>query len=173
MLREDPHLCGQTVAPPQKHMNKLTTNKTSRIESPSWLALGTRLVYALYWRRCFDRTGTITNQLVEPRRGSLKVRFAAGKAGELRDLAMRHLSEMRRLLAKPENIGEARAVLAERVGSFTLSPALEWSCAAKGSSGFSSACISLSAFRRRRSTRVGAWTSNCWAGSLRLLPPPR
>lgn len=84
---------------------------------------------------------------------------------------MRHLSEMRRLLAKPENIGEARAVLAERVGSFTLSPALEWSCAAKGSSGFSSACISLSAFRRRRSTRVGAWTSNCWAGSLRLLPP--
>lgn len=115
--------------------------------------------------------GAITNQLVEPRRGSLKVRFAAGKAGELRDLAMRHLSEMRRLLAKPENIGEARAVLAERVGSFTLSPALEWSCAAKGSSGFSSACISLSAFRRRRSTRVGAWTSNCWAGSLRLLPP--
>lgn len=65
----------------------------------------------------------------------------------------------------------ARAVLAERVGSFTLSLALEWSCAAKGSSGFSSACISLSAFRRRRSTRVGAWTSNCWAGSLRLLPP--
>lgn len=67
--------------------------------------------------------GAITNQLVEPRRGSLKVRFAAGKAGELRDSAMRHLSEMRRLLAKPENIGEARAVLAERVGSFTLSPA--------------------------------------------------
>ena len=52
---------------------------------------------------------------------------------------MTRLTEMRRLLAKPKNVHEARALLAERVGKFTLLPVFdsaEWSYTAKGSVDF-------------------------------------
>jgi site-specific DNA recombinase len=81
-----------------------------------------------------NRIRAITNLLVEPGPGSLQE-----KLEELRTLAVRHLTEMRCLLAKPENVHEARAVLAERVGTFTLSPVSdsgEWSYTARGSVDF-------------------------------------
>ena len=80
------------------------------------------------------RLRAITNQLVEPGPGSLEE-----KLEELRTLALAHLTEMRRLFAKPENVHEARALLAERVGFFTLSPVSdfgEWSYTAHGSVDF-------------------------------------
>ncbi len=80
------------------------------------------------------RLQAITDRLTEPGPGSLQE-----KLEELRTLAVAHLTNMRRLLAKPENVHEARAVLAERVGTFTLSPVSdsgEWSYSAKGSLDF-------------------------------------
>ena len=61
------------------------------------------------------------------------------KLDELRSLAVARLAEMRSLLAKPKNVHEARALLAERVGKFTLLPASdsgEWGYVAKGSVDF-------------------------------------
>src|SRR5260370_34326574 len=81
-----------------------------------------------------DRIRAITNRLIEPGPGSLQE-----KLGELRSLAVTRLTEMRRLLAKPKNVHEARALLAERVAKFTLFPSsysAEWSYTAKGSLGF-------------------------------------
>ena len=81
-----------------------------------------------------DRIPAITNLLVEPGPGSLQQRL-----DELRKLALEHLNQMRRLLAKPENVNEARAVNAERLGTFTLYPgeeAGEWAYTAKGSVDF-------------------------------------
>ena len=56
-----------------------------------------------------------------------------------------HLTEMRHLLAKPENLDEARALIAERVGKFTLLPVSdsgEWSYTARGSVDFfGDACL--------------------------------
>lgn len=71
------------------------------------------------------RIRSITNQLVEPGPGSLEE-----KLDELRDLALTHLDQMRLLLGNPGNVHEARALLAERVGCFTLSRVTdsgEWS----------------------------------------------
>ena len=72
--------------------------------------------------------------LVKPGPGSLQE-----KLDELRNLALARLTEMRRLLAKPKNVHEARALLAERVGKFTLAPVSDsgdWSYTAKGSVDF-------------------------------------
>jgi hypothetical protein len=58
---------------------------------------------------------------------------------ELRALAVGHLMEMRQLLANLENVHKVRAVIAERVGVFTLWPSTEsgkWSYTAKGSMDF-------------------------------------
>jgi len=81
-----------------------------------------------------NRIRAITNQLLEQGPGSLQE-----KLEELRAIAMKHLTETRRLLAKPENIHEARAALAEMFGTFTLSPISdsgEWSYTAKGAIDF-------------------------------------
>ena len=81
-----------------------------------------------------NRMRAITNQLLEPGPGSLQE-----KLDELRAIAKKHLAEIRHLLAKPENIHEARAALAEMFGTFKLSPISdsgEWSYTAKGSADF-------------------------------------
>jgi len=81
-----------------------------------------------------NRIRAITNQLLEPGPGSLQE-----KLDELRAVARKHLAEILRLLAKPENVHEARAAIAEMFGTFTLSPLTNsggWSYSAKGSVDF-------------------------------------
>jgi hypothetical protein len=73
----------------------------------------------------------ITDRLVEPGRGSLQE-----KLDELRTFAVSRLTDLRRLLSKPANVHEARALLAEQFRKFTLSPIVDagrWSYTAKGS----------------------------------------
>jgi site-specific DNA recombinase len=57
----------------------------------------------------------ILNQLVEPGPGSLQEKLA-----DLRTFAMSRLKRLRELLANPTAIHEARALLAEQIGKFTL-----------------------------------------------------
>ena len=59
----------------------------------------------------------ITDKLLGPRPSSLGT-----KVNELRSFAVAQLSDLRRLLAKPANIHEARALLAEQFGKITLEP---------------------------------------------------
>jgi hypothetical protein len=61
------------------------------------------------------RLRAITDRLIEPGPDSLQE-----KLDELRDLAVSRLGELRTLLADPSAIHEARALLAEKVGKFTL-----------------------------------------------------
>jgi site-specific DNA recombinase len=61
------------------------------------------------------RLGEITNQVIEPRPESLQE-----KLEELRTFAVLRLTGLRDLLANPTSIDEARALLAEQVGKFTL-----------------------------------------------------
>jgi site-specific DNA recombinase len=59
----------------------------------------------------------ITNRMLEPGPGTLQA-----KLDELRDFALSRLSNLRALLSKPENVYQARALLAEQVGKITLAP---------------------------------------------------
>lgn len=61
------------------------------------------------------RIRTITDKLVEPGADSLQERLE-----ELRALAVERLTQLRGLLTDPEAIHEARALLAEQIGKFTL-----------------------------------------------------
>jgi site-specific DNA recombinase len=61
------------------------------------------------------RLREITNQAVEPGPGSVQE-----KLDELRAFAISRLDRLRDVLADPKAIHEARALLAERVGKFTL-----------------------------------------------------
>ena len=73
----------------------------------------------------------ITNRLVEPGPGSLQE-----KLDELRTFAVSRLTDLRRLLSKPESVHEARALLAEQFGKFTLLPVSDlgkWDYRATGS----------------------------------------
>jgi len=61
------------------------------------------------------RIRAITDKLVEPELGSLQE-----KLEELRTFAVERLTQLRGLLTNPSAIHEARALLAEQVGKFTL-----------------------------------------------------
>ena len=61
------------------------------------------------------RLREIMNQVIEPGPGSLQE-----KLEELRTFAVSRLTRLRELLANPAAIHEARALLAEQVGKFTL-----------------------------------------------------
>jgi len=64
------------------------------------------------------RLREITNQVIEPGPGSLQL-------DELRTFTVSRLTRMKELLTKPPTIHEARAVLAEQLGKFTLQSAEE------------------------------------------------
>jgi len=66
------------------------------------------------------RLREITNQVIEPGPGSLQE-----KLDELRTFAVSRLTRLKELLTKPTTIHEARAVLAEQIGKFTLQRAEE------------------------------------------------
>jgi len=66
------------------------------------------------------RLREIMNLVIEPCPGSLQE-----KLGELRRFAVSRLTRLRELLANPTAIHEARALLAEQVGKFTLERAEE------------------------------------------------
>jgi site-specific DNA recombinase len=66
------------------------------------------------------RLREITNQAVEPGPGSVQE-----KLDELRAFAISRLDRLRDVLADPKAIHEARALLAERVGKFTLERVFE------------------------------------------------
>ena len=59
----------------------------------------------------------ITDDLLERHPSSIRV-----KLDELRTFALSRLTDLRRLLAKPENIHEARVLLADQIGKITLVP---------------------------------------------------
>jgi signal transduction protein with GAF and PtsI domain len=61
------------------------------------------------------RLREITNQAAEPGPGSMKE-----KLDELRDFAVSRLAHLRERLVDPKAIHEARALLAEQIGKFTL-----------------------------------------------------
>jgi len=61
------------------------------------------------------RIRVITDKLVEPGPGSLQE-----KLEELRRFAVERLTQLRGLLTNPSAIHQARALLAEQVGKFTL-----------------------------------------------------
>jgi len=61
------------------------------------------------------RLREITNQAVEPGPDSLKE-----KLDELRDFAVSRLTLLRERLVDPKAIHEARALMAEQIGKFTL-----------------------------------------------------
>ena len=61
------------------------------------------------------RIRAITDKLVEPGQGSFQE-----KLDELRSLAVSRLTRLRALLTNPTAIHEARALLAEQIGRFTL-----------------------------------------------------
>jgi hypothetical protein len=61
------------------------------------------------------RLRKITNQAVEPGPCSLKE-----KLDELRNFAVSRLAHLREMLANPKAIHEARSLLAEQIGKFTL-----------------------------------------------------
>ena len=56
-------------------------------------------------------------KVLEPRPGSLR-----STLDELRTFAVSRLTDIRKLIAHPESIDQARAALAEHFGSFTLEP---------------------------------------------------
>src|SRR3989442_1858321 len=60
---------------------------------------------------------SITDRLLEPRPGSLR-----STLDELRTFAVARLTDIRKLIAHPESVDQARAVLAEHFGAFTLEP---------------------------------------------------
>ena len=60
---------------------------------------------------------TITDSLLERQPNSIRA-----KLDELRTFAVSRLMDLRSLLTKPENIQEARALLAEQIGKITLVP---------------------------------------------------
>jgi hypothetical protein len=60
---------------------------------------------------------SITDKLLEPRPGSLRSTLDA-----LRTFAVSRLTDIRKLIAHPESIDQARAALAEHFGAFTLEP---------------------------------------------------
>ena len=64
-----------------------------------------------------DELKAITDKLLGLRPSSLGT-----KVNELRSFAMAQLSDLRLLLAKPANVHEARALLAEQFGKITLEP---------------------------------------------------
>ena len=66
------------------------------------------------------RLREIANQVIEPGPGSLQE-----KLDELRTFAVSRLTRLKELLTKPTTIHEARAVLAEQIGKFTLQRAEE------------------------------------------------
>jgi hypothetical protein len=66
------------------------------------------------------RLREIMNLVIEPGPGSLQE-----KLGELRGFAVSRLTRLRELLANPTAIHEARALLAEQIGKFTLERAEE------------------------------------------------
>ena len=57
----------------------------------------------------------ITDRLIAPGPGSLSEMI-----GNLRAIAMEHLANLRKLVSKPENVEQTRAVLAEHFGTFRL-----------------------------------------------------
>lgn len=59
----------------------------------------------------------ITDKLLEPRPGSLRATL-----DELRTFAVSRLTNIRKLIAHPESVDQARAALAEHFGAFTLQP---------------------------------------------------
>ena len=61
------------------------------------------------------RIRTIADKLVEPGPESLR-----DKLEDLRTLAVDRLTQLKNLLVNPEAIHEARALLAEQIGKFTL-----------------------------------------------------
>ena len=61
------------------------------------------------------RLPEIMNQVIEPGHGSVQE-----KLDELKTFALSRLARLRRLLANPAAIHEARALLAEQIGKFTL-----------------------------------------------------
>jgi site-specific DNA recombinase len=63
---------------------------------------------------------TITDDLLEKRPTSIQT-----KLDELRTFAVDQLTELRQLLARPENVHEARALLARQIGPITLIPTKE------------------------------------------------
>jgi len=63
---------------------------------------------------------SITDRLLEPGPGSFRA-----KLDELRTFAVSRLRNLRKLLARPESVHEARAALAEQVGKITLAPVFE------------------------------------------------
>jgi hypothetical protein len=63
---------------------------------------------------------TITNKLLEPGPGSLRATL-----DELRNFAISRLAKIRELISRPESVDFARAVLAERFGTFTLEPTIQ------------------------------------------------
>src|SRR5438128_7280758 len=60
---------------------------------------------------------SITDKLLEPRPGSLR-----STLDELRTFAVSRLTDIRKLIAHPESVDQARAALAEHFGAFTLEP---------------------------------------------------
>lgn len=73
----------------------------------------------------------ITDDLLEKRPTSIQ-----SKLDELRMFAVAQLTELRQLLARPENVQEARALLARQIGPITLIPTKEGGYSAKGSVDF-------------------------------------
>jgi len=63
---------------------------------------------------------TITNSLLEPGPDSLQATL-----DELRTFAVSRLTKIRELIAHPESVDLARAVLAEHFGTFTLEPTVQ------------------------------------------------
>ena len=61
----------------------------------------------------------ITDRLLEPRPGSLRATLE-----ELRTFALSRLTSIRHLIAHPDSVDQARAVLAKHFGQFTLEPAM-------------------------------------------------
>ena len=102
----------QSLKEEKKRIEAELENLTDEIAAWKWI-LGDQAAIA----EREPRIQAITNRLTEPGPGLLQE-----KLDELRDLAMRHIDQMRHLLTKPENVHEARVVFAERVGTFTLFP---------------------------------------------------
>ncbi len=74
---------------------------------------------------------TITSDLLEKRPTSIQT-----KLDELRTFAVDQLTELRQLLARPENVHEARALLARQIGPITLIPTDGGEYSARGSVDF-------------------------------------
>ncbi len=73
----------------------------------------------------------ITDSLLEQHPNSIRA-----KLDDLRTFAVSRLTDLRRLLANPENIHEARALLAQQIGRITLIPSEKGEYLAQGSVDF-------------------------------------